>query len=334
MNSSKIKVSIVVPVYNVEPFIVQCFNSLINQTLKEIEIILINDFSTDRSGKICDEFAKNDSRITVIHNEKNLKQGISRNKGIEIAKGEYIGFIDPDDWVDIDYYEKLYETAIQNSSDIVKTERIKILPDGNQETQKKQNREILHGLKNKKPLFLLFNYEHTTAIFRTELIIKNKVLYPSIRNSQDVVFLLNATYFLKSISIISKTYYYYRQHPNSTISVKEKPYFESILEYFKLCITFINTHEMAKDHYDLVFSRGFYSIKNRFKEIDDIPDLKNYKREYVKKTLDLLLLYKHDIEYILDSFVLETSKLERIMTNMAKRVKLVVYKGGKLIKRN
>jgi len=329
----KIKVSIVVPVYNVEIFIVQCLNSLINQTLKDVEIILINDYSTDKSGEICDEFAKKDSRIIVIHNEKNLKSGISRNKGIEIAKGEYIGFIDPDDWVDFDFYEKLYETAIQKNSDIVKTERIKILEDGSEETQKKLNREIHKGLKKKKPLFLLFNYEHTTAIYKTELITKNKIRYPSIRNSQDVVFLLYATYFLKSISIISKTYYYYRQHPNSTISIKERSYFESVLEYFKLYIDFINENEMNKAHYDNAFARGFYSVKNRFIEIDDFAALSRYKREYVRKTLELLLLYKYDIKYILNSFVLESSKSERIITNLVVKIKWLINAGKGFINR-
>ena len=142
MKVNKIKISVVIPVYNVEPFIKQCLDSLINQTLKEIEIILVDDCSTDSSGEICDEYAAKDNRVVVIHNKKNIRQGLSRNKGIEIAKGEYIGFVDPDDWVDLDFFEKLYNTAKKNNSDIVKTEPIRVNSDGSQELNTSLNKTI------------------------------------------------------------------------------------------------------------------------------------------------------------------------------------------------
>ena len=93
---TKIKVSVIVPVYQVEPWIDECMNSLIHQTLKEIEIICIDDGTTDKCGEILDRYAKNDDRIIVIHQEN---QGVSnaRNVGIEIARGEYISFVDPDE---------------------------------------------------------------------------------------------------------------------------------------------------------------------------------------------------------------------------------------------
>ncbi len=300
--NDKIKISIVIPVYNVESYIVQCLNSLINQTLKKIEIILIDDCSTDSSGTICDEYAAKDNRIIVIHNEKNLRQGLSRNKGIEIAKSEYIGFIDPDDWVDLNFFEKLYNTAKKNKSDIVKTERIKVFSNGAKEKQTSINRKINKGIKKKQPVFMLYTNEHTTAIFKRDIIIKNEVRYPNIRNAQDNVFLLYATYFSKSISLISGTYYYYRQHPHSTISVRKKPYFEGILEYFKLCLDFINSHEMEKHYYDLVFSNIFNSVKNRYREMGDILELYDFKREYVKKALTIMSQYKYDKGYLLDGF--------------------------------
>ena len=111
-------VSIIVPIYNVENYINDCLNSLINQTLKNIEIILVDDGSSDSSGKICDNYAKKDKRIVVIH-QKNKKQGGARNTGIEIARGKYITFVDSDDWVKNDFAEKLYNKAIQTNADIV-----------------------------------------------------------------------------------------------------------------------------------------------------------------------------------------------------------------------
>ena len=117
VNSSP-KVSVIVPVYNTQEYIYECVNSLICQTLEDIEIILVNDGSTDSSPDILDNFAKKDKRIKVIH-QKNKKQGGARNSGIKIAKGEYITFVDSDDWVDRYFLEKLYEKAIQSKSDIV-----------------------------------------------------------------------------------------------------------------------------------------------------------------------------------------------------------------------
>ena len=106
----KIKVSVIVPTYNNEKYLVRCLISLIKQTLKEIEIIVINDGSTDRTKELLNEFSKTDCRIKVIHQE-NKKQGAARNEGLKIAEGEYIGYVDSDDWVDLDYFEKLYNNS-------------------------------------------------------------------------------------------------------------------------------------------------------------------------------------------------------------------------------
>ena len=111
------KISVIVPVYNVEKFIKRCLDSIINQTTKDLEIILVNDGSTDNSGKICDEYAKLDNRITVIHKENG---GISsaRNIGLDVATGEWIAFVDSDDYIEKDMYEVLYKTAIEKNVDI------------------------------------------------------------------------------------------------------------------------------------------------------------------------------------------------------------------------
>lgn len=101
-------ISIIVPIYNVELYLEKCIESIINQTYKNLEIILVDDGSTDSCGKICDEYAKKDNRIKVIHK---INGGLSdaRNKGMEIAKGKYIGFVDGDDYVASDMYETLYK---------------------------------------------------------------------------------------------------------------------------------------------------------------------------------------------------------------------------------
>ena len=116
-NFDKPFVSVIVPVYNAEKYIETCLNSLIKQTLKEIEIILINDGSTDNSLSIITIFAQYDNRIKII-NQSNQKQGAARNRGLEIATGDYILFVDADDYIDINYIEEMYNAIVKNNADI------------------------------------------------------------------------------------------------------------------------------------------------------------------------------------------------------------------------
>ena len=114
------KVSILVPIFNVEKYLRQCLDSVVNQSLKDIEIICINDGSTDSSPEIIKEYAKNDPRFVVI-NKTNSGYGDSMNKGLEKASGEYIGIVESDDWVDVDMFENLYNIAVQNDVEVVKS---------------------------------------------------------------------------------------------------------------------------------------------------------------------------------------------------------------------
>lgn len=114
----EVKVSIIVPVYNAEEYFERCIKSLKNQTLRDIEIILVDDASPDSCPALCDAEAKEDARIRVIHKE-NAGAGLARNAGLEIATGKYIGFVDSDDYVSADMFEKLYATAEKYSSDLV-----------------------------------------------------------------------------------------------------------------------------------------------------------------------------------------------------------------------
>ncbi|WP_051180457.1 glycosyltransferase family 2 protein [Selenomonas ruminantium] len=117
MGRIKPLISVIVPVYNVEKYLRQCVDSILAQTYPNIEIILINDGSTDSSAKICDYFKNKYKNVSVIHQE-NKGQASARNKGIDASHGEYIGFIDSDDWIEPDMYEKLYELIYKYNADI------------------------------------------------------------------------------------------------------------------------------------------------------------------------------------------------------------------------
>jgi len=111
------KISVIVPVYNVEKYLAKCIDSILAQTFTDFECILINDGSPDNSPAICDEYAKKDERMKVIHKENG---GVSsaRNTGLDIAQGEWITFADSDDWVDENYLELMYSNAIKNNCDL------------------------------------------------------------------------------------------------------------------------------------------------------------------------------------------------------------------------
>ena len=123
------KVSVIVPVYNTEKYIERCLNSLLTQTFGDIEIIVINDGSTDKSMQVIERLAEEDSRIKVIE-QTNQKQGAARNRGLEIAKGDFITFIDADDWVDIDYIDKMYHCIKKHDTDIAVASVIRIKASG------------------------------------------------------------------------------------------------------------------------------------------------------------------------------------------------------------
>lgn len=112
-------ISVIIPVYGVEKYIAQCLESVINQTYKNLEIIVVNDGTKDRSAEIAKEYAAKDSRIKV-YDFKNGGLSVARNRGLEIATGEYISYIDSDDWIDKRMYETLLETAMKNEADMVK----------------------------------------------------------------------------------------------------------------------------------------------------------------------------------------------------------------------
>ena len=113
------KVSVIIPVYNVEKYLHQCLDSVANQTLKDIEIICVNDCSKDNSLDILNEYAKKDSRIKIINFEENKGPGVARNAALDIAQGEYIMFLDPDDWYELNACETAYNQIVENNNDIV-----------------------------------------------------------------------------------------------------------------------------------------------------------------------------------------------------------------------
>lgn len=205
-------ISIIIPVYNAEKYLDRCLSSILEQTNKNFELILIDDFSTDKSQEICKEFTKKDSRISLLVNEVNKGVSFTRNKGIYEAKGEFITFIDSDDWVNKTYLEDFFFFPILNNSIVVqgifyelKRNKKKILfsyINASYNISSKKNGVV----KNQ----LFHNGCPVAKLFETEIIkSKNIVFNESISLNEDHLFVLEYYKYVENINVVSAMNYHY-----------------------------------------------------------------------------------------------------------------------------
>lgn len=218
------KLSIIVPVYNVEKYLPKCLESLIKQTLKDIEIICVNDGSMDNSLAILKEFASKDSRIKIIDNQH---QGVAktRNTGIEQSTGEYIGFVDSDDYIDIDFFEKLYNSATKSNADIAIASILKHKNFFNIYNAKYTKEETAITIQDKiklcedKKHFFFYAWN---KIYHSGFIKENNIKFSEGQIYEDVMFAIKALYYSNKIISVYGTKYHYIEHENSLTKSKDK----------------------------------------------------------------------------------------------------------------
>ncbi|GHS93364.1 hypothetical protein FACS1894139_02900 [Planctomycetales bacterium] len=252
------KVSVIIPIYNVEPYLRQCLDSVVNQTLKEVEIIGIDDGSTDNSLAILREYAAKDERIKVVALPKNGGVSAARNVGLASATGEYLGFIDSDDYIDLNFYEALYRQAQTGGADIVKCRRKEIGLDGKVVIDELNlNARVA---KNK----IYFTHEWTTAIYRAALIRARQVECPvGVVFGEDTCFLLKAVYYANRVDLIDNVYYTYLRRDNSASKAggghKGK---ETAIKIpaFRYIVDFINSVPMDENEYRFRFNICAYQV--------------------------------------------------------------------------
>lgn len=205
-------VSVIVPVYNAEKYLSTCLDSICNQTLRDLEIIVVNDGSTDASGKIAEEYMAKDDHIRIIH-KRNGNPGATRNLGLEIVKGEYVGFIDGDDWIEKEMYETLLESAIENKSDLVVC-GVSVDYTRDKRTIKQQYKAIENNPDKLLDLYFnltaknLFSYP-VNKLYRTSFIRKYTLRFPEVLPYEDLVFNLKYYMRISSISILPDLFYHY-----------------------------------------------------------------------------------------------------------------------------
>lgn len=219
-----VKISIIVPVYNTAKYLDKCIQTLINQTLENIEIIFIDDGSEDNSVEILKNYAKKDKRIRILK-QNHKRQGAARNYGLSIAQGEYIGFVDSDDWVKLDMFEKLYYQAKETDSDIVMCS-MNTFEDG--------TNKIIVNTYNTLDIFNQKFFENTftpqdtlnfifnisvspyNKIYRKSLIDKNNIKFPENIYFEDNAFFFQSWLNAKKISLLNQKLYQYRKSTAST----------------------------------------------------------------------------------------------------------------------
>ncbi len=261
------KCSVIIPVYNTEKYLEKCIDSLINQTLDSIEIILVNDASPDRSIDIIRKYEKAHKNIVVIDSKQNKRQGGARNLGINIAKGEYIAFVDSDDWVCETMYEKLYNTAKTENADIVdcdyssatetkivKQYTSKSLLDVGVMDKEKYIRTIL----NINPIW--------SKIYKRSIFTDNQIYFPEHLLYEDIALMALPSMFAKKISKVQEHLYYYRiDNISTTRSINNFNYFDR-LEVSRFLLNSFKKHNLYttyKDEVDFIFTNFFLTMTIR-----------------------------------------------------------------------
>lgn len=255
------QISVIIPVYNVEKYLEECILSLINQTFTNCEFIFVNDGSTDNSKLIIESFLEKDDRIILL-NQENKGVSVARNEGIAIAKGKYVAFVDSDDWVEKDMYQKLFDSIESHQADIVLCNMFGYV-DG------KQNVSV-YSFPKDKVLGLDFIQNHLwkhliekddlysscNKLFKASIIKENKLQFPPGNAlSEDNVF--NLRYFnkIKKFIYIDYTGYHYREVPGSAMrSLLQKNYFENVLKLYNVDFKLYLDHQFSSEEMDAIRS--------------------------------------------------------------------------------
>lgn len=259
-------ISVVIPVYNVEKYLPACLDSVINQTYRNLEIIIVDDGSTDECPSICDKYASIDKRITVIH-QNNGGLSDARNTGIDIAKGEYITFIDSDDLVALDMIEYLYKNLIENNTDMSICQNSDIDEDGNalSENTPKNYQLVKGGAEQCMKAFL------TNATFKTVAWAKlykysmfSDVRYPKGKYHEDVFTTYKLVTKCNSITIGGEYKYFYRTRSESIMNLSFKPSHMDAIEgkmEFNAYIEQYFPSLLRYSHADIVYAANMCSMR-------------------------------------------------------------------------
>ncbi len=267
-------ISVIIPIYNVEPYIRQCLDSVVNQTYSDLEIILIDDGSPDNCGAICDEYAGRDQRIHVIH-KRNGGVGAARNDGIRAVAGEWIAFVDPDDWLELNYFEKMVSAIPLDSVDVICASGNYIERSSNpvvarifdawdvgivdRQTLIKKTLVLGYGLKgkhNKVFLGVPWNKLYCSAFLKKEHIEFDQLLHAC----EDILF--NLSVFDKTNVVVACEYigYHYRTNVETASTQRFNPNWPGMSERYIKGLTEFLSRQPDKEAYQSVVAINIFRL--------------------------------------------------------------------------
>ena len=300
------KVSIIIPVFNSENLLNDCLCSVQNQTLKDIEIICIDDGSTDNSLKILEDFSKKDYRFNVFHQE-NSGAGFSRNVALDKSNGEFILFLDSDDWIEKDSCEKLYNRATNLNSDLVLFDAVRHLPDN-------QSMDLIHFLgdgSNKDFSSLVFDYELVkdkvlnayfgviwSKFYKKSFILENNIRFPHHKLYNDVEFHVKSMLLAKRISYFPKIFYHYNRIGQDSLQTLYVSSEEAMVFYDVMCGVkeFLLDNEFFDEFKSEFIEFTFKEFERKLNEIND--EFKPQYFEKIKLFFKSLNISAHDLNKI------------------------------------
>lgn len=285
--NKKPKVSVVVPIYGVEKYLNQCVDSILAQTLKDIEVILVDDGSPDKCPEIVDEYAKKDKRVVAVH-QPNGGYGVAVNHGISVATGEYIGIIESDDWIEPNMYEELYKNAHKNNTDITKGGFYKYdstLPAGKQDEYWQSRYQNLNDAPagvftiEEFPLLASFHASIWSSIYKADFIKQQKVNESRSASYQDFPFMIEAMCRAKRITVDPRPFVHYRMEVGQNSSTMRND--KRLIVMAEQCLRSVallkkyNKYEALKEEF------YFHAFLANYLFYHTIQ--KKYQREYYKE---------------------------------------------------
>lgn len=332
------KVSIIVPTYNVEQYLEECLDSIVGQTLRDLEIICVNDGSTDGSLDILKRYTTTDDRIFII-DKQNAGYGCAMNDGLDRATGEYIGIVEPDDYVDLHMYEDLYHIAKEKDLDIVKADFYRFVCDKNGEVRRSYDalskdgtgyNEVVDPKENDE----IFRYVLNTwsGIYRREFIERYHIRHNTTPGAsfQDNGFWFQTFCLAERIYFVNKPYYMNRRdNPNSSVKSRAKVY--CMNEEYQFIYKFLDEHTELKQRFIYVYS--MQRFRNYFWTYSRIDD--KFKKEYLERMAEELREAQQRQELKQEYFTpLEWKKMLRIMKDpQAARKWMELSMGARRLKR-
>lgn len=259
------KVSVIVPIYNVEKYLEKCINSLLSQTLEDIQIILVNDGSKDNSGNIAKEYEKNNKDRVIYVEKENGGLSDARNYGLKYATGDFIAFLDSDDYIEKNAYEKMYNKAIEENADYVECDFIWEFPN-------KIRVDKQYPYKNKKEMLSFVRVVAWNKLIKRQLIIDNNLEFPKGLRYEDVEFTYKLIPFINKFAYVDKPFIHYVQRKGSIANVQNErtaeifTVLDNVIEFYKKN----NIYEKYRDELEYNYAR--YLLCSSLKRMCKIKD--------------------------------------------------------------